>query len=141
MSPLMKSTDEAKRRKQIGRAILKLIRNQALTVDGIDEPHPRIFLSRPGRPRREVSVRAARPSNRGRHRQQRYMLELYFPELKTKTTLMFSRLLWMIDTASLIPHGWQVHHRDEDWKNNARSNLICLHVVDHDKVHKSDVPF
>jgi len=58
--------------------------------------------------------------------------------------ISLGRLIWMDATNSIIPKNWQVHHRDEDPANNAFDNLLCLHPIDHQKLHNSncdDVPF
>jgi len=34
-----------------------------------------------------------------------------------------------------IPHGWHVHHKDEDPDNNATGNLVALPMRDH--VHRA----
>jgi hypothetical protein len=34
-----------------------------------------------------------------------------------------------------IPHGWQVHHLDEDTSNNTLENLVCMPMRDH--VHRA----
>ena len=52
------------------------------------------------------------------------------------------RLCWMAATDSLIPSGWEIHHRDQNPLNNSWFNLLCLHPEDHKKVHATkDVPF
>jgi hypothetical protein len=35
-----------------------------------------------------------------------------------------------------IPHGWEVHHKDNDRENNDISNLACMPARDHLALHK-----
>lgn len=61
-----------------------------------------------------------------------------------KKSLAVHRAIWMIMTGEPIPEGWEIHHRDENNKNNLFDNLICLHPFDHRKMHgtyKEEVPF
>lgn len=59
------------------------------------------------------------------------------------------RLVWIAGTLSPIPKGFEIHHRDEDFTNDCFENLICLHKIDHRKIHGkglieedlSDIPF
>lgn len=48
-------------------------------------------------------------------------------------------------TGQPIPKGYEVHHRNEDPLDNSFDNLICLHPLDHSKLHHQttdeDVPF
>jgi hypothetical protein len=50
-----------------------------------------------------------------------------------------AKLVWMAGTKTEIPHKWEVHHRDENPRNNAFSNLICLHPIDHRKMHTANI--
>jgi hypothetical protein len=55
-----------------------------------------------------------------------------------------ARLVWMSVAGRTIPKGFEIHHRDEDNSNDAWNNLICLHALDHLKVHAAtddEVPF
>lgn len=53
-----------------------------------------------------------------------------------------SRLVWMSQTGERVPAGFEIHHEDNDETNDAWSNLICLHKLDHRKKHRLDeVPF
>lgn len=53
--------------------------------------------------------------------------------------LAVHRLVWMVGTGSIIPPGWEVHHRDKDTSHNWFRNLFCLHPVDHRKLHDGDL--
>ena len=46
-----------------------------------------------------------------------------------------ARLVWMSVTKRTIPKGFEIHHMDVDYKNNAWSNLYCLYKLDHKKLH------
>lgn len=57
-----------------------------------------------------------------------------------------SQLVWMSCSDAVIPAGWEIHHIDEDPDNNEFSNLVCVHPVDHAKLHSTidqeeEVPF
>ena len=56
-----------------------------------------------------------------------------------------SQLVWMQATGSPIPKGYEVHHIDEDPKNNDFDNLLCIHSLDHMKIHRESpekaIPF
>lgn len=61
-----------------------------------------------------------------------------------RASINVSQLVWMWNTNSVLPDGFEVHHRDEDCTNNDFNNLIAVHPVDHSKLHASaeeDVPF
>jgi hypothetical protein len=38
-----------------------------------------------------------------------------------------------------IPHGWHVHHKDEDPHNNELDNLQAMAPLDHARLHKGQV--
>ena len=64
--------------------------------------------------------------------------------LGKRKSMHVSHLVWMWHTSATIPDGWEVHHRDEDPTNNNFENLLCLHPIDHAKMHpgtKDDTPF
>ena len=46
-----------------------------------------------------------------------------------------SHLVWMINVGIVIPKDFEIHHRDEDPLNNNFENLICIHALDHVKLH------
>jgi hypothetical protein len=53
-------------------------------------------------------------------------------------TVPRSHVVWVSQTGCLVPDGWEVHHRDRDTQNDAWLNLICLHPLDHKKLHAAD---
>lgn len=46
-----------------------------------------------------------------------------------------ARVVWMAATGQLIPDGFEIHHDDKDPGNDAWGNLLCLHTLDHRKMH------
>ena len=50
-------------------------------------------------------------------------------------TIFVNKLVWMVGTDSLLPDGFEVHHRDFDRTNDRFGNLLALHKVDHKKMH------
>ena len=52
-----------------------------------------------------------------------------------RKSMHVSQLVWMWHTNAVIPDGWEVHHMDEDPNNNDFDNLLCLHPIDHAKMH------
>ena len=52
-----------------------------------------------------------------------------------KRRMPWHQLVWMAGTDSVVPTNFTVHHCDLDPSHNAFSNLLCLHTVDHKKVH------
>lgn len=52
-----------------------------------------------------------------------------------RKSMHVSQLVWMWGTNSTIPDGYEIHHRDEDPNNNDFDNLMCLHPIDHAKMH------
>jgi hypothetical protein len=64
---------------------------------------------------------------------------------KRKTSAVH-RLVWRAATGCVIPKEYEVHHIDGDVNNNRFNNLLCLHRLDHRKLHspndtEDDVPF
>lgn len=57
-----------------------------------------------------------------------------YAEGKVKA-IHLARLVWMAGAGRLIPKRFEVHHRDGDNDNDGFDNLICLHYLDHRKVH------
>lgn len=68
-----------------------------------------------------------------------------FDSVKKVKTIAVHRLVWMVVTQQPIPYGFEIHHRDEDTKNNAWDNLLCVHALDHKKLHgvvtEEEIPF
>lgn len=64
---------------------------------------------------------------------------------KKKLSINVSHLVWMFYTNCVIPEGWEIHHRNEDPTDNSFNNLICVHPIDHRKLHavkdEEEVPF
>lgn len=55
-----------------------------------------------------------------------------------------SQLVWMEATGQVIPPGYEIHHQDENPLNNEWDNLICIHSLDHHKLHNAnteEIPF
>lgn len=46
-----------------------------------------------------------------------------------------ARLVWMAGAKRTIPKQFEVHHRDEQNDSDGFANLICLHMLDHRKMH------
>lgn len=58
--------------------------------------------------------------------------------VKLVKSIALHRLVWMTATRSPIPDGFEIHHRDENPRNNAFRNLLCLHTLDHRKMHENE---
>jgi hypothetical protein len=61
-------------------------------------------------------------------------------------TMPRSRLVWLSVVLESLPgNQWEIHHWDEDRRNDSFDNLYCLHRIDHRKLHRSsgseEVPF
>lgn len=67
-------------------------------------------------------------------KQDRTFVRLYIGK-RRRRGIVISKLVWMSVTLEVVPTGWEVHHRDFDRTNNAWSNLVCLHKLDHRKYH------
>ena len=73
-------------------------------------------------------------------------VRLYF-DGDFKRVMAVHKLVWMWVTKAPIPRSFEVHHDDENPLNNAWVNLICLHELDHRKVHdkrgtgEAEIPF
>lgn len=52
--------------------------------------------------------------------------------------IALARLVWIAATKRTIPKGFQVHHRDTDFRNNRWQNLFCLYKLDHRKLHDGE---
>lgn len=73
-----------------------------------------------------------------------YRVDLFYKGLHRG--VLISHLVWMYNTNQILPENFQIHHIDNDPMNNEFSNLICVHPLDHVKLHASsidddDVPF
>lgn len=78
-------------------------------------------------------------------KKQYHYVRLYYENYKRRA-LPVAQIVWMVATNSTPPEGFEFHHRDENPSNNAFSNILCLHPLDHDKFHpnryfNSDPPF
>lgn len=58
---------------------------------------------------------------------------------KKRRSCNVSHLVWMQHTGRVLPDGFEIHHRDENPLNNCFSNLICVHSLDHEKLHYQSV--
>lgn len=61
-----------------------------------------------------------------------------------RRSINVSHLVWMWNTKTVIPDGFEIHHNDEDPTNNNWDNLIAVHSMDHLKLHarfEEPVPF
>lgn len=65
-----------------------------------------------------------------------------------RISMHVSHLVWMSNTNQVLPKGFEIHHDDEDCTNNQWYNLICVHPLDHNKLHRTswsipddDIPF
>ena len=57
-------------------------------------------------------------------------------------SISLAKLVWISVTGRLMPNGFEAHHRDENPQNNAWTNIICVHALDHRKLHAEEViPF
>ena len=52
-----------------------------------------------------------------------------------RRSMHVSQVVWIAHTKQPIPAGFEIHHNDEDIMNNCFSNLICVHSLDHCKLH------
>lgn len=74
------------------------------------------------------------------HRGDRFKVRLYWGS--KKVNIAVSRLVWMAKTLQPIPPRFEVHHADDNRHNNNWKNLICVHTLDHKKLHnEEEVPF
>lgn len=117
-------------------SLMQMISSGVLQLREPESRSPEIWLNRPGRKPRQVSVRVMKETS---DRQPRKHLEIYFGRnvdgTLNKITIMYSRLIWMIGTGEKIPANYEIHHINEDHSNNAFSELICVHHIDHAKLH------
>lgn len=52
-----------------------------------------------------------------------------------RINVMVHKIVWMAGTMSTVPRNFEIHHRDLDPTNNSFNNLICVHKIDHAKLH------
>ncbi len=52
-----------------------------------------------------------------------------------RIAIVVHKLVWMAGTMSTVPRNFEIHHRDLDPTNNSFNNLICVHKIDHAKLH------
>ena len=69
----------------------------------------------------------------------RLFVRLYWN--KKRKTISLARLAWMARTLQPVPPKFEIHHRNGVRYDNAFDNLLCVHKLDHDKLHCGDVPF
>lgn len=68
--------------------------------------------------------------------------KLTLAEHPQRRHILLHKFIWMAGTMSCAPPSFEVHHRDENKDNNSFSNLLCVHSVDHAKLHgEEDLPF
>jgi hypothetical protein len=75
------------------------------------------------------------PDDRG------YLFVRLYGDRKRKM-IAVQRLVWLAGAGQPIPPRFEIHHRDEDFENNAWENLLCVHKSDHAKLHSEEaIPF
>lgn len=52
-----------------------------------------------------------------------------------------ARLVWMAGAGRTIPKDFEVHHRDETNDSDGFENLVCLHRLDHRKMHRAEAVY
>jgi hypothetical protein len=75
------------------------------------------------------------------HRGHRYV-RLFDGDAATKIAV--ARVVWMAVVGEPPPEGFEVHHRDDNPRNDGWDNLLCVHKLDHKKLHETpdeEVPF
>lgn len=63
-------------------------------------------------------------------------IQLYYKG--KRRSIAIHRLIWMVGANAIIPKGFEVHHYNEDVKENGYWNLFCLYYKDHDKLHEKN---
>jgi hypothetical protein len=58
------------------------------------------------------------------------------PKRKIKSDRAKSRQVWRIANNKTIPKGWHIHHIDGNAMNNEPSNLVCITLENHIKIHQ-----
>lgn len=57
---------------------------------------------------------------------------------RARREISLPKLIWIAGAKSIVPDGFEVHHRDTYKTHNNFDNLICLHRIDHQKYHTSN---
>lgn len=84
----------------------------------------------------EVFTRGGAPAciDHSGKRQLRASVILQAPGGKRRK-IAVGKLVWMAATGTTIPDGWHVHHVNENRFDNRFANLMCVHTLDHAKLH------
>lgn len=67
----------------------------------------------------------------------RFFVRLYIGR-QARREISVCKLVWIAGTKSVVPDGFEVHHRDTYKAHNSFDNLICLHRIDHQKFHDTN---
>lgn len=112
-----------KRQRMTPAEVMSALRNRVYTVD----------LST-GAVTRTATGRVVTPFSKKGGRK---LIRMY---VKGKVKAMhLARLVWMAGAGRTIPKEFEVHHRDENNASDGWDNLICLHRLDHQKMHNCRV--
>lgn len=120
-----------KRQRMTPREVLGALTNRVYTVDLVT-----------GAVTRARTGRVVTPFVKGGGRK---LIRLYWNG-KVKA-MHLARLVWMAGAKRTIPKRFEVHHRDERNSSDGWDNLICLHQLDHRKLHRNtdvyaeDIPY
>lgn len=106
-----------------------------------------LILTWLGEGRYQVDIETGEVKNRKGHnlktyffnkdrRKRKYVRLRPAEDKKASIKISVHRLVWVAATGSYIPEGWEVHHIDGNPRNNAFSNLVCVHPTDHLKLHR-----
>lgn len=71
-------------------------------------------------------------------REDRLFYSLHYKDQRCKVAV--SVCIWLAGSGIPIPAGFQVHHRDQNPRNNAWTNLFALFSLDHFKLHGNGRP-
>lgn len=55
-----------------------------------------------------------------------------------RRAIAVARLVWLAATMQPIPPKFEMHHRDLNVEHNSFSNIVCLHYLDHKKIHHDE---
>lgn len=70
----------------------------------------------------------------------RKFVRLYYKD--RRRAIAVARLVWMKGCNCTIPVNFEVHHANEIPTDDRFDNLICVHKIDHDKLHRDQaIPF